>query len=201
AITADPAGNVYTAGYSETSTSIIWLVRQAAPGGTNWATLDRSSYEPWLNGSWRPGGYYPLATSIAVDAAGDVCVTGYLIVNPTGATNGLRPGWYTRQYAAATRQWSTTDPFSYSTNVQGSALGAAFAPSGSVFTVGYGTSESGQQRWLVRKRPAPSPVSQARALEKAVNDMVARAAIAGERANVLLAILDRIAPNIEQGKS
>ena len=168
AITADPAGNLYTAGYSVTSTSIVWLVRQAAPGGTNWSTVDRSSYEPWLNGTPRPDGHYAYATSIAVDAAGNVCVTGKFIENSVtysqnGTTYSANESWFTRQYLAAAGQWSTTDVFSYSTNKHGIALGAAIAPSGSVFTVGYGTSDSGQRRWVVRKRadrrPTPPPTA------------------------------------------
>jgi len=205
AITGDPAGNLYSAEYSGTSTSIIWLVRRAAPGGTNWSTLDRSEYQIYLDGSLIPGAHYPYATSIAADAAGNVCVTGALIESwVTSGTYRWKQSWYTRQYQAATDQWSTTDLFSYSanpTNMHGIALATTIAPSGSVFTVGFGTSDSGQQRWLVRKRAAPSPLAQARALEKAVNDMVARGTITGERASVLLALLDRIVADVEQGKS
>ena len=33
-------------------------------------------------------------------------------------------------------------------------MGTAIAPDGSTFVVGYGTSDSGQHRWVVRKRAA-----------------------------------------------
>jgi hypothetical protein len=144
--------------------------------------------------------------SIAVDAAGNVAVTGEFIVywvmyDPPFTTYGANETWVTGQYSAATGQWKTTDQFSYSTNMQGSASGIAIAPSGSVFTVGYGTSDSGQRRWVVRKRAAPPPIAQARALEREVNDLLARSAIAKEPASLLLAFLDRIVAEIEQGES
>ena len=37
------------------------------------------------------------------------------------------------------------------------SLGTAIAPDGSTFVVGYGTSESGQRRWVVRKRAIDAP--------------------------------------------
>jgi hypothetical protein len=63
----------------------------------------------------------------------------------------------TRQYSVATGQWRTTDNFSYSTNTQENALGTAYAPDGSAFVVGYGTSDAGQRRWVVRKGSAFTP--------------------------------------------
>jgi hypothetical protein len=207
AITADSAGNLYSAGYSApTSTSIVWLVRQSVPGGTNWITLDSSSYEPFFNGLPVPGGYYPYATSIAVDAAGNVCVTGEVIqnvatTNSGGVTYGSTQSWFTRQYSAATGQWSTTDLFSYSTNKYAIALGTTFAPSGGAFAVGYGTSDTGQQHWVVRKRAAASAAALARALQKEVTDLIGRSAIASARARVLLSTLDRIVAGMERGQS
>ena len=199
AITADSAGNLYSAGdlysatYSVTSRSIVWLARRSAPGGTNWITLDSSSYEPSLNGSPVPGGYYLYPTSIAVDAAGNVCVA--------GTTYNSKPNWFTRQYSVATGQWSTTDLFSHSTNKPAIALGTCFAPSGSVFVVGYATSDTGQQHWVVRKRASPSPAQLARALQQEVTDLIGRSAIQKQRAKVLLSILDRMMAEIERGQS
>lgn len=185
-----------------TSTSIVWQVRQAAPGGTAWTTLDSSSYEPWRDGMPLPGGYYPYATSIAVDAAGNLCVSGELVENViTPTIYSVNQTWFTRQYQAATGQWSTTDLFSYSTNMFSIALGATFAPGGSVFTVGTGTGDSGQRRWVVRKRGAPSPVALASALETEVNAMMARSALGRDPATVLLAIVGGIEADLEQGQS
>jgi hypothetical protein len=181
AITADSVGNLYSAGYSApTSTSIVWLVRQSTPGGTNWVTLDTF-----------PGGYYPHATSIAVDAAGNVCVT--------GATYSSNQTWFTRQYSVETGQWSTTDLFSYSTNTA-IALGTTFAPSG-IFAVGYGTSDTGQQHWVVRKRATPTPAALARALQQELTDLIGRSAIPRERARVLLSTLDRMVAEMDKGQS
>ncbi len=157
AITADSAGYIYTVGAQwNSSTSIVWLVRQAAPGGTNWTTLDRSLYDQ-LDAA---GVDHPVANSIAVDAGGNVCATGefidYWVVTLTNGTMyGSDTTWFTRQYVAAAGQWRTTDLFSYSTNRQGAAMAAAIAPCGSAFVAGYGTSESGQRRWVVRRRAAP----------------------------------------------
>jgi hypothetical protein len=82
------------------------------------------------------------------------------------------------------------------------ALGTTFAPSSSVFAVGYGTSDTGQQHWVVRKRAAPaSPVALARALQKEVTDLIGRSAIPRERARVLLSTLDRMVAEMEKGQS
>src|SRR5262249_34365710 len=113
----------------------------------------------------------------------------------------VNQSWFTRQYSAATGQWSTTDLFSYSTNRHAIALGTTFAPSGSVFAVGYGTSDTGQQHWVVRKRAAPTPAALARALQQEVNDLIGRSAIPRERARVLLSTLDRMVAEMERGQS
>jgi hypothetical protein len=206
AITADPGGNLYFAGASWGSNSIVWLVRRAAPGGTNWTPLDGSSYAevpPVTEG--QPYGASIAVGSVAVDAAGNVAVTGaflvyWVISHPPYTTYGADQTWVTGQYSAATGQWRTTDQFSYSTNRQGSARGIAIAPSGSEFAVGFGTSDSGQRRWVVRKQAAPSPLALATALEAEVNHVIARSAIAGGRARMLLALVDRIVAGIEQGE-
>jgi hypothetical protein len=208
ALTADPAGNVYTAGISATSTSVVWQVRRAAPGGTSWTTLDLDAYVPWgADGLPLPDGYYAYPNAIAVDAAGNVCVTGtfiqyWVVSNPPYTTYGANLTWFTRQYLAATGQWSTTDFFSYSTNQSGTASGAVIAPSGSVFTVGYGTSDSGQQRWIVRKRAASSaPIALLTALRKDVNDLIAQSAIARQPGIVLLGFLDGIDAKLARGNT
>ena len=154
AITADPGGAIYTAGaHWISSTSIVWLVRRADPGGTNWTTLDTLLY----NQTDAAGVDSPFPNSIAVDTRGNVCVAGqftdYWVIDLTnGMMYGADTTWFTRQYVAAADQWVTTDLFSYSTNRQGAALGTAIAPSGSLFVAGYGTSDTGQQRWVVRRQ-------------------------------------------------
>ncbi len=161
AITADSAGYLYTAGATwNNSTSVVWLVRQAAPGGTNWTILDRALYDQVDPGDASGRINQPVAESIAVDAAGNVCAAGSFIYFwvkpvPSGTLYGSDTTWFTRQYRAAGGQWRTTDLFSYSSNRQGSALGTAIAGSGSVFVAGYGTSDSGQRRWVVRRWFAP----------------------------------------------
>jgi hypothetical protein len=95
---------------------------------------------------------------------GNICAVGRFLDFYFYGTNGVGYGganwtWFTRQYSAAADQWSTTDLFSYSTNVYGTniqaaATGTAIAPDGSTFVVGYGTANSGQHRWVVRKRAA-----------------------------------------------
>lgn len=160
AITADSAANLYSAGTSYSSTSFVFQVRKAAPGGTHWTTLDAISYGD------SDDGLSP--KSIALDAAGNVSVAGYfldhwVIEGTNGTTSGADQYWFARQYLAATRQWSTTDLFSYSTNREDHALGTVITPSGCAFVVGYGTSDSGQRHWLVRKRIIPLQLRVARA--------------------------------------
>jgi hypothetical protein len=203
ALTADSAGNLYSVGNSVTSTSIVWLVRESATAGTDWITLDSPSYEPFVPVS---GGSYRYPTSIAVDAAGNLCVAGELIeyvvtTNSGSVSYSSKQSWLARQYSAATGQWSTSDVFSYSTNKPAIALGTTFAPSGSVFAVGYGTSDTGQQHWIVRKRAAPSPTALARALQKEVTDLIGRSAIPRERARALLSTLDRMLAEMDKGQS
>ncbi len=145
AIAANSAGYLYSAGVRwNNSTSVVWQVRQTAPGGTNWTILDSSVYE----GDPRVGVDQPCANSIAVDNAGNVCATGAFIdfwakPIPNGTMYGTDTSWFTRQYLTADGQWRTTDLFSYSTNRHGAAMGAAIAHSGSAFMAGYCTSDSG----------------------------------------------------------
>jgi len=63
-------------------------------------------------------------------------------------TYGANWTWFTRQYSAATGEWSTTDLFSYSTNMQGVAMGTTIAGDGSTFVVGYGTDYVEKYRYL-----------------------------------------------------
>lgn len=149
AITADPGGNIYAAGIVPSSASTNWLVRKAAPGGTNWTIVDQFS---------AAGG----PSSIAVDAARSICVAGssqfYNIYTDAAGTHyDSNWQWITRQYSAASGQWNTTDVFSYSsnpTNVHAAATGTAIAGDGTTFVVGYGSTESGQHHWIVRKGAA-----------------------------------------------
>jgi hypothetical protein len=148
AITSDSAGNIYAAGNRRSGT-VDWLVRKAAPGGTNWTVLDKLTYE----GDPGSGVDYPVPSSVAIDALGNICVAGqFLDYYETNGQSGVT--WFTRQYSVAADQWSTTDLFSYSTNRYGGANGTAIAPDCTTFVVGYGTTESGQHRWVVRKRAA-----------------------------------------------
>ena len=147
AITSDPGGNIYAAGIGSTSNTNDWLVRKAAPGGTNWTILDRFSYSGSPN-------------SIAVNAARSICVAGrslfYNIYTDSGGTHyDSNWAWVSRQYSVASGQWNTTDVFSYSanpTNIHAAAMGTTIAHDGTTFVVGYGSTESGQRHWLVRKR-------------------------------------------------
>jgi hypothetical protein len=167
-ITSDPAGNIYSAGNSRSSTnSYDWVVRKAAPGGTNWTVIDTVQYgDLSQNGSQQAS-----PASIAVNAAGNASVAGRLterwIIYTTNidgtifTTYGVNQRWFIRQYSVATGQWNT-NVFSYSSNQGGTnehavALGTALTHDRSTFVVGYGTSDSGQRRWVVRKRAAAHP--------------------------------------------
>lgn len=144
-------------------TRLIGWYANHPPGGTNWATLDSSTYD----GDLGTGIDHPIPSSIAIDEAGNICVVGRFLDFYFYGTNGMGYGganwsWFTRQYSAAARQWNTTDLFSYSTslygtNMQSAATGTAIAPDGSTFVVGYGGTQSGLHRWVVRKRAAARP--------------------------------------------
>lgn len=164
AINSDSAGNVYSAGNALNPSSVDWRVRKAAPGGADWTIIDQVTYEDTCG----CGVSYPRPRSIAVDPVGNICVAGeyqerWIINQTNGATYGANQKWFTRQYSAASGQWNTTDLFSYSTNATSStnthtvAMGTAIAADGTTFVVGYGTTESGQHRWVVRKRAAVRP--------------------------------------------
>jgi hypothetical protein len=152
AIASDPGGNIYAAGNGPFSNPTNWLVRKATASGTNWSTLDQFSYS---------GG----PSSIAVDGARSICVAGrsvdYNIYTNGGFTYyDANWTWVTRQYSVVSGQWSTTDLFPYSsnpTNMHAAATGAAIAANGTTFVVGYCTTESGQHRWVERKRAAAHP--------------------------------------------
>src|SRR5207248_10130745 len=101
-ITSHSAGNVYSAGNRWNSTSVDWLVRKAAPGGTNWTTLDRSSYDDSSGG----GVDQPNPRSIAIDAAGNMCAAGqfldhWVTYGTNSATYGATRTWFPRQYTIA----------------------------------------------------------------------------------------------------
>jgi len=143
------------------SSSYDWLVRKAAPGGTNWTIIDRSTYQDTCG----CGVSHPHPRSIAADAAGNICVAGefqerWVVYETNHTYYGANQYWFTRQYSTAADQWNTTDLFSYSTNSTSStnthaiANGTAIAPDGSTFVVGYGATDSGQHRWVVRKQEA-----------------------------------------------
>jgi hypothetical protein len=168
-LTSDSDANLYAAGVRWNSTNgwgstADWMVRKVAPGGTNWTTLDAASYDDSAE-----SGKAPSPCSIALDAAGNMCVAGrlqnrWIIYGTNSYTTAGNETWFTRQFSAASGQWSTTDFFSYYptnsanwTNLHSVALGAAIAPGGSTFVVGYGTAESGQRHWVVRKRAADPP--------------------------------------------
>jgi hypothetical protein len=158
AITSDSAGNAYSAGRKWTTNSAELLVRELTPGGTNWTILDSSTYTAPTEAELDQ----PYPHSIAIDAVGNICVAGqwvdrWVIYGTNGTSYEGDDTWFTRQYSAANGEWSTTDLFSYSTNKHGAALGTAIAPDGSTFVVGYGATESGQHRWVVRKQSVFTP--------------------------------------------
>jgi hypothetical protein len=195
AMTSDSAGNVYSAGITSTSNGYDWLVRKGIPGSARWTILDQFS---------NSGG----PQSITVDAAGNICLAGYS-ADPHADTNGFHYTtftWLTRQYSIATGQWSTTDVFSYSTNPTNmltAAMGTAIAPDGSTFVVGWGTSDSGQRHWIVRKRgaAAPSPRDQAEALIAEVNSLMAGRTLPHGPGNALLASLRAGLNSINRGNA
>jgi hypothetical protein len=195
AMTSDSAGNVYSAGITSTSNGYDWLVRKGIPGSAHWTILDQFS---------NSGG----PRSITADAAGNICLVGYS-ADPHADTNGFHYTtftWLTRQYSIATGQWTTTDVFSYSTiptNMLTAAMGTAIAPDGSTFVVGYGTSDSGQRHWIVRKRAATaaSPEEPAEALIAEVNSLMAGRTLPHGPGNALLASLRAALNSINRGNA
>jgi hypothetical protein len=195
AMTSDSAGNVYSAGDTSTPNSHDWLVRKGVPGSSNWTILDQFSDS---------GG----PQSITADAAGNICVAGNS-ADPQADTNGFHYTiftWLTRQYSVTTGQWTTTDLFSYSTiptNMVTAAMGTAIAPDGSAFVVGFGTSDSGQRHWIVRKRGAATatPQDQAQALIGEVNSLMAAKTLPHGSGNALLASLRTALSSLNRGNA
>jgi hypothetical protein len=199
AMTSDSAGTVYSAGITSTSNSQDWLVRKGVPGSINWTILDQFS----TSGS---------PHSITVDAPGNICVGGnsansFIITQTNGFTSFPVLTWLTRQYSVATGQWRTTDLFSYSTNPTNMltvAMGTAIASDGGTFVVGWGTSDSGQRHWLVRKRAATAvatPQDQAQALIAEVNSLMTGRTLPHGSGNALLASLRAALNSINRGNA
>lgn len=85
ALALDKAGNVYVTGYSyDGNTDFDYTTIKYAPNGDNL----------WVRRYNGPGDYEDEAQAIAVDTAGNVCVTGY-----SYSGNGLDPDYATIKYA------------------------------------------------------------------------------------------------------
>ncbi|MFN0129213.1 MAG: hypothetical protein ACKV19_21295 [Verrucomicrobiales bacterium] len=137
-VAADSAGNVYVAGFGNKSVN-QWFVRRGTNGGTKWSTADQFS----------------LASGAAAEARG-ITVDASNTVHVTGKASSTQTNWVTRQRAAATGTWSTTDLFSLAPNGTTAGNSITADPSGNLFAAGYGADSAGALHgWIVRRKPAP----------------------------------------------
>ena len=137
-VAADSAGSVYVTGFSYKMGS-QWFVRKGSNAGTNWSTVDQFSL---------PSGSYAEGRGITVDLNNNVHVT--------GMASSTQRNWVTRQRAATTGLWSTTDLFSPAANQTATGRAITADPLGNLFAAGYGTdSASVYHGWIIRGKLAP----------------------------------------------
>jgi hypothetical protein len=122
AVTADRAGNMYTAGFTYSygpgspSCATLTVLKYSAQGNLLWQRL-------WWNGS------YAEATGIAVDGSGNVYVTGTLETT----CGGYWDGFLIKLDSGGNLQWQKT----ITQNLDSRFYAVAVDPSGNVFVSGY----------------------------------------------------------------
>jgi len=124
---SDAAGNLYAAGFVLDGNLTVpdrWIVRRSGDGGASWTTIDD------FDRGGQPDGDHP---SIAVDAAGDVYVSGVSYVSGSSV-------WTIRKGVGGT-SFSTVDAMQ-----SGNARGIFAHPTAGIFAVG-----TRSQSWTVRR--------------------------------------------------
>jgi hypothetical protein len=136
AMTTDPAGNVYAAGWAVFGGRFgPWegLIQKSSTAGTTWQTSDvffQGQYAEYLG--------------IASDSVGNL----YAVGDYTDAAGNDR--WIVRRSQDTGVSWSTVDDFSLGGNTAW-ARAVSTDASGNVFVAGLATTTSGQTYWIVRK--------------------------------------------------
>ena len=135
-----------TTGQGKNATTVtdkFWFVMKESADGTYFSQLGSYYRYPVSNGT--AGAY-----AVTVAPNDDVFVTGY------GASPTAPIRWVTRQYAAATGAWTTTDDFSLSPTGYAEGRGITSDPFGHVFVAGVATNPPNTQYgWLVRRKLTP----------------------------------------------
>ena len=127
AITKDPAGNLYSAGYAcidGANLSVVAVVRKSSDGGATWSTVDSFS-----NGEANPGYEYNAITS---DAAGTLYAVGdNFWFSPYPSV------WMVRKSTDGGANWTTTAMIAEAIGPGGTPAGIAADAAGNVYVAGY----------------------------------------------------------------
>ena len=141
AITKDPAGNLYAAGYATVDAHFNQdaMVMKSSDGGATWSVIDN-----FANPNTNVGIYE--YNAITADAAGRLYGGG----DDAGAVGSGTGGWFVRESLNAGLNWSTVDLFTLGGS--SSARGVATDAAGNVYVAGSADhTNSWVSSWIVRK--------------------------------------------------
>lgn len=140
AIAADPAGNVYVAGFADYGNgTLAWMIRKGV-GGIGFTTVDSFT-----------SGDYPGPSGIYVHPTAGILAVGSAKVTVKRVSS---QAWLVRRSTNGGASWQTVDTFQLSSGTASRALGVGGDALGNLYVVGSGTVLSkgkSSSHWVVRK--------------------------------------------------